>query len=143
MLGTGTLRMIADCEDNNYSPPVWKTKGDKLELTLDGISHRIKNDGLNDGLSDGVNIIINDGVSDGVIDGVSDGVKNEIVSIIQLLANNEGINTDGIVKKLSNKSKPTIERYLKTGRLLNMIIYKGSAKTGGYYLTDKMRKYNK
>ena len=37
----------------------------------------------------------------------------------------------------------TIERYLKTARKLDMIIFTGAAKTGGYYLTDKMKKYNK
>ena len=101
----------------------------------------VLNDGLSDGLSDGVNRIINDGVNDGVSDGISDGVKNEIVSIIQLLARNEGLNADNIVEKLGNKSKPTIERYLKTARILDMVVYKGSAKTGGYFLTDKMIKY--
>ncbi len=143
MLGTGTLRMIANCEDNGYPEPKWKTKGDKLELTLEGISHRIKNDGLNDGLNDGVNIIINDGVSDGVINGVSDGVKNEITAIVKLLAEDEGINTDNIVERLASKSKPTIERYLKIARQLNMVVFKGSSKAGGYFLTEKIKKFNK
>ncbi len=143
MLGTGTLRMMVDCEDNKYPEPAWKTKGEKLELTLNGIGHRISNDGLSDGIIDGVNRIISDGINDGVIDGVSDGVKKEIVSIVQLLTRNEGLNADNIVEKLGNKSKPSIERYLKTARILDMVEYKGSAKTGGYFLTDKTKKYKK
>lgn len=138
MLGTGTLRMIAECEENKYPVPVWKTKGSKLELTLKGISHRIKSDGVNDGVSDGVNRAVKDGVSDGVIDGISDGVIKEIIAIINLLENKEGINTDDIVEKIGGKSKPTIERYLKIARDLNIIEFRGASKTGGYYLTEKM-----
>lgn len=138
MLGTGTLRMMANCKENDYPLPAWKTKGDNLELTLTGISHRITHDGVSDGVSDGVNKVINDGVSDGIIDGVSDGVKKELVLIVQLLVGTEGINADGIVKEIG-KSKPTIERYLKTARDLNMIKFKGAPKTGGYFLTGKMK----
>ncbi|MDA3854010.1 MAG: hypothetical protein PF444_07210 [Bacteroidales bacterium] len=132
MLGTGTLRMIADCEDNNYPAPEWEPKGDRLELTLMGISHRITNDG--------VNSIIDDGVSDGVINGVSDGVREGVVRIINILLKSEGLNAEGIVKSIPTKSKSTIERYVKIARELDMIVYKGAAKTGGYFLTEKMRK---
>ncbi len=102
--------------------PVWKTKVDRLELTLENISHQIKYDG----------------VSDGVINGVSDGVKKELMLVVQLLAGSEGINTDDIVDVLG-KSKPTIERYLKIARELNIIIFKGAPKSGGYFLIDKFK----
>ncbi len=140
MIGTGTLRMIADCKENGYPIPEWKTKENRLELTLRNVGHRIKDDGLSDGLSDGVNRIVFDGVDDGVIDGVSDGVKKELIKIVKLLKDKEGINTDDIVEHIS-KSKPTVERYLKTARDLEMVIFTGSSKTGGYYLTGKVKKY--
>ena len=82
--------------------------------------------------------VINKGVSDGVINGVSDGVKEEIASIVDLIANNEGINANNIVAKTGNKSKSTIERYLKIAKKLNIIEYEGAAKIGGYYLTRKI-----
>lgn len=144
MIGTGTLRMIADCKENDYPIPEWKTKENRLELTLNNVGHRIKNDGVSDGVddgvSDGVNRIVADGVDDGVIDGLSDGVKKELIEIIKLLKNEEGINTDDIVEHIG-KSKPTVERYLKTARDLEMVIFKGASKTGGYYLTVKIKKY--
>lgn len=56
--------------------------------------------------------------------------------MISLIINNEEINTNSIVDKLGSKSKPTVERYLKVARKLNVIEYKGAAKTGGYYLTE-------
>ncbi len=145
MLGTGTLRMIDDCKSNAFPKPIWKHNNGKVVLTLDDISHRINNDGatdgISDGISDGVNAILHDGVNDGVSDGVSDGVKEAIISIIRLLIKEEGINTTTIVKELASKSKPTVERYLKSARELSMIEYKGSAKTGGYYLTKHMKKH--
>ncbi len=64
-----------------------------------------------------------------VIDGISDGVKEEIASVIDLIANNEGINANNIVAKTDNKSKPSIERYLKLARDLEIIEFKGASKT--------------
>jgi hypothetical protein len=99
-------------------------------------SGRVDNDGVKAIINNGVS----DGVSDGVIDGISDGVKEEIVSIVDLIANNEGINTINIVAKTGNKSKPSIERYLKLARDLEIIEFKGAAKTGGYFLTEKIKR---
>jgi len=131
----GTLRMITDCEDNNYPSPEWKTKKNRLELTLNSVGHRIKNDGV----SDGVNRVVSDGINDGVIDGVSDGVKKELVEIVKLLKDKEGVNTDDVVDHLG-KSKPTVERYLRLAKDLEMIVFKGAPKTGGYYLTNRIKK---
>jgi ATP-dependent DNA helicase RecG len=55
------------------------------------------------------------------------------------ICNNEGINANSIVDKLGSKSKPTVERYLKVARKLEIIEYKGASKTGGYYLTKKAK----
>jgi ATP-dependent DNA helicase RecG len=95
--------------------------------------------GANKGVIEGVKKVINKGVSDGVIDGISDGVKEEIASIVYLIANNEGINANNIVAKTGNKSKPSVERYLKIAKNLEIIEFKGAAKTGGYYLTGKIK----
>lgn len=139
MLGTGTLRMISDCKENDYPLPIWRSIGDRLQLTLNSIGHRISNDGISDGISDGINKIIDDGISDGIISGVSDEVRTEIVRIIELLEK-EALNTDSIVKILKNKSKPTIERYLRLARILNMIEFKGALKSGRYFLTETMKR---
>jgi len=81
-------------------------------------------------------------VKDGVSDGVSDGVKDEIAFIVELISKNEGINAVNIITQTGNKSKPTIERYLKLARKLGIIEYKGAAKTGGYYLTERIKYLN-
>ena len=80
-----------------------------------------------------------DGINDGLIDGVNDGVKSEIIKLADLIASNEGINTLDLAT-MRGKSKPTVERYLKLAKLLGVIEFRGAPKTGGYFLTMKMKK---
>lgn len=140
--GRGTINMINECIKRNIPLPSYKY--DFSGFIVEFISDKDKTietiDGANKGVSDGVKAIINKGVSDGVIDGISDGVKEEIASVIDLIANNEGINANNIVAKTDNKSKPSIERYLKLARDLEIIEFKGASKTGGYYLTEKIKR---
>ena len=103
----------------------------KASHLIDGV-----NDGVNDGLIDGVNRLVDDGVNDGLIDGVSDGVRVEIIKIVELILTKEGANALDIATK-RGKSKPTIERYLRTAKEVGIIEFKGAPKTGGYYLTTK------
>jgi hypothetical protein len=46
---------------------------------------------------------------------------------------------DAIAQQSGNKSKPSIERYLRIIKKLEIIEYKGSAKKGGYFLTKKAK----
>ena len=139
--GRGTINMINECVKRNIPLPIYKIDFSGFIVEFISDSDKVINvvDRLSKGLSDGVKAIINNGVSDGISDGVSDGVKEEIVSIVELIANNEGINANYIVAKSGNKSKPTIERYLKIARKLNIVEYRGAAKTGGYFLTEKIK----
>ena len=95
-------------------------------------------EGANEGVIEGAIEGITDGVTDGVIDGVSDGVKSGLISIVAIINNNPGIRIEGIVPFVK-KAKPTIERYLKILRKINLIEYQGAPKTGGYYLTETMK----
>ena len=52
----------------------------------------------------------------------------------------EGANTLDIATK-RGKSKPTIERYLRTAKEVGLIAFKGAPKPGGYYLSTKMKKH--
>jgi len=45
----------------------------------------------------------------------------------------------GIVDS-SEKSRTTVAGYLRIARNANVIEFKGAPKTGGYYLTEKMKK---
>ena len=50
----------------------------------------------------------------------------------------EGANALDIATK-RGKSKPSIERYLRTAKEVGIIEFKGAPKTGGYFLTKKMQ----
>ena len=141
--GRGTINMISECVQRNL--PLPKYNVDYSGFIVEFVNNTIiKNDSVddrvNDGVNDGVKRIIDDGINDGVIGVISDGVKNEIVLIIKLLESNKGINTDAIVEKIGGKSKPTIERYLKIAKDLTIIEFKGTPRTGGYHLTEKIKK---
>jgi len=111
------------------------------------------NDGVNDGatkgndtihdtvtdtVTDSAKSLIDDGVNDGVIDGVNDGVRKEVIRLTILILTNEGAKALDIATK-SGKSKPTIERYLRIAKKVGIIEFKGAPKTGGYFLTTKMK----
>jgi len=49
-----------------------------------------------------------------------------------------GINRVELIDKMG-KGKTTLERYLKVLKENDLIEYKGSKKTGGYYLTEKAK----
>jgi len=147
-LGRGTIRVVELCRAEGLKDPIWKDNIDGVTLTFNGPKALAAkkqtskndgvNDGLNDGVSDGVNRLVDDGVNDGLIDGVSDGVRVEIIKIVELILTKEGANALDIATK-RGKSKPTIERYLRTAKEVGIIEFKGAPKTGGYYLTKKMQ----
>lgn len=136
-IGRGTIKMINDCKEKEYPGPKWQSKSGVTNLIFPKITVIAKTD---DGVSDGVSIVVNDGISggviDGVIDAVSDGVKGELIKVVNIILNNTGINAGEIANAIG-KAKPTVERYIKVLRLIKIIEYKGAAKTGGYYLTEK------
>ena len=131
-LGRGTLMIIEECREAGLKNPVWKDAIDGVTLTYYGPKTlSVKKDNTkNDG--------VNDGVSDGVINGVSDSVRIEIIGTVSLIKDNPGINTNSIAASV-NKSKPTLERYLRIAKEAGIIEFQGSPKTGGYYLTEKMK----
>lgn len=147
-LGKGTIKVVEECRKEGLKDPVWKDNIDGVTLTFNGpkaLTAKKENsksdgvsDGVNDGVSDGVNSLLDDGVSDGLIDGVNDGVRIEIIKITELVLGKEGVNAMDIATK-RGKSKPSIERYLRTAKEVGIIEFKGAPKTGGYYLTVKMK----
>ena len=147
-LGRGTLKVIEECNLAGLKIPGWKDTTDGVTLTFNGpkaLSIKKENtkndgvsDGVNDGVNDGVSDFINDGISDGVINSVSDGVKKELLIIVHLINDNPGINTK-LIAESTNKPKPTIERYIRIAKETKMIDFQGSSKTGGYYVTEKMK----
>ena len=71
----------------------------------------------------------NGGVSGGVNGGVNSGVNK----IYLYIKNNPGFNTAQIKEKL-NIPQRTLERIVKELKDSNKIVFKGSFKTGGYFV---------
>lgn len=95
-------------------------------------------DSNQDAIIDSIMAVINKQIADGVNDGVYDGVRKEMIELVTLINGNEGLKTAEIATK-RGKSKPTIERYLKQAKQLRIIEYRGSPKTGGYYITKLLK----
>lgn len=70
--------------------------------------------------------------------GVNEGVRKEIVELVAILINSAGLKVHDLVEK-RGKSRATIERYLKLARLFGITEFKGSPRTGGYYITNLLR----
>ena len=73
--------------------------------------------------------------SEGVDGGVSGGVSGGVNEIENLISKQPGINAKGIRTELRFSQRST-ERWLKQLREEGKIEFKGSAKTGGYYLKE-------
>ncbi len=153
-LGRGTIKVVEECREAGLKDPVWKETKDGVTLTFNGPralpkKSKLEDDGVSDGVDDGVNdgstlamaisTRLSDGVNDGVIEGVSEGVRIGIIQLTKIIQDQEGIRVNEIVER-SDKSKPTIERYLNIARAIKLLEFKGAPKTGGYYITDSLKK---
>ena len=64
---------------------------------------------------------------------VNEPVNDVLRDILEFIKNNPGIKKPAIIARIG-KSKATLTRYLKQLVEQNLIEYRGSDKTGGYYL---------
>ncbi|MEK7432212.1 MAG: ATP-binding protein [Cyanobacteriota bacterium] len=79
-----------------------------------------------------------EGVIEGVTEGVTEGVKEKIIILLNLIINYEGKRIPFYAEKISESDK-NIERYIKQLKKFELIEYKGSSRTGGYFLTNKIK----
>lgn len=92
-------------------------------------------DRVNDIVSDRVNDIVNDIVSDSI----TDIVKKALAKVIMSVRGNPGLTTDSLAS-IVKKSIPTTARYIKVLKDNNIINFEGAPKTGGYHLTERVKK---
>ena len=81
---------------------------------------------------------VSDIVNDTVNDTVSDTVKERMSKIIIILEQNPGLRS----KELSEKTgvtPVTIRRDMQKMQSVGLVVFKGSPKVGGYYLSDAIR----
>ena len=78
---------------------------------------------------------VSEGVSEGVIsnlEGMTDAVKEELLNILKLFKDDEGMKLKDIA---SNRERPvkTIERYVKILKDLSLLEFRGAPRNGKYY----------
>jgi ATP-dependent DNA helicase RecG len=78
------------------------------------------------------------GVIAGVITGVTTGVIQKLTLIVDKIQLNEGLKTNNIAN-LTNIPPRSLDKYIKQLRDASIIEFKGSPKTGGYYLTGNIK----
>lgn len=116
--GSGIGRIINYFTEEGLPEPEFKAIGEGFQVTVfaplaEGGQLDVERDGVNGGVNDGVNGGVND--------------------IENLIKNKPGLSTKEISTQL-NISQRTTERRLKQLRDSNKIIFKGAAKTGGYFV---------
>jgi ATP-dependent DNA helicase RecG len=143
--GSGIGRIVNYFTEQGLPEPEFKIIGEGFQVTVfTPLVGKGNNEGLNSGVNEGVNEGVNGGVNEGVNGGVNEGVNGGV---------NEGVN-EGVnklfktIQETPGKRMPyyalatdvpekTIERWLKQLREEGKIEFKGSAKTGGYFVIDK------
>ena len=132
-IGRGTVLMIEDCENKGYASPKWNSNPGYTTVVFPGVTVTAKND-------DAVNDAVNDAVKKGQIDAVSDAVSDALIDAVNTIIKlNDGASIKDIMDA-TGKSNATVKRYLQVLREINYIEFKGSAKTGRYYLTNQAEK---
>ena len=117
--------------DDNYSYFITTLPIHPAFLSCDDIS-----EGINDGLKQVENKT--DSALQLVHDGINDGINDGLKTIVDILSNVSGLNATELALRVE-KSIPTVERYIRILRKKDIIEYRGSKKTGGYYLTEKAK----
>ena len=73
------------------------------------------------------------GVSEGLSEGLNEGLNEGLISLLNVIRANEGIQAKDIPSLLENRPLKTIERQIADLVSRKLIERRGSRKTGGYY----------
>lgn len=141
MLGTGTQRMIRDCKENKFKVPVWKQRENMTTVIFPDVAHNRKSEGIIKGITEGISkgvIAKIEGIIEGITEGITSGVREKMTKILLALYKEGGVRAGDLEKRIDIPVK-SIERYIKQLRDAGIIEFKGAKRTGGYYLTNKVK----
>jgi len=141
MLGSGTQRMIRDCRDNKFKIPVWKQKENTTTVIFPDLAHNKKVEKIGEGITEGINkrvIAKIEGITGGINEGMTDDVKDKLSKILLVLYKEGGIRTVNL-ERIINIPAKSLERYIKQLRDAGLIEFRGAKRTGGYYLSNKVK----
>ena len=147
-IGRGTIKIMDTCKAAGLKAPSWTTTGKSVKLAF---PLNIKLGGAIDGATGGANNIGErkyGGAIDGAIDGATKSTKKKLSILLKAIVENEGKRTPDYRAITNLGSERTMERYIEQLKEVGFIEFKGAAaQTGGYYLTEKLKRiitaYNK
>lgn len=117
-LGSGIPRIL-----RAYGEDSFKFTDNFIRITLPISAHDHVSGGVSEGVSEGV-------ISN--LEGMTDAVKEEMLNILKLFKDDEGMKLKDIA---SNRERPvkTIERYVKILKDLSLLEFRGAPRNGKYY----------
>lgn len=117
-LGSGIPRIL-----RAYGEDSFKFTDNFIRITLPISAHDHVSGGVSGGVSEGV-------ISN--LEGMTDAVKEELLNILKLFKDDEGMKLKDIA---SNRERPvkTIERYVKILKDLSLLEFRGAPRNGKYY----------
>jgi ATP-dependent DNA helicase RecG len=130
-IGRGTLKIIEACKKAGLKPPVWETGEQVVRLIF---FSKVKLDSATDRVIDSAT----DRVIDRVIDRATKDVKNRTASVLKAIVSTEGGNNKDYVN-MTDIPIGSIGRFIKDLKKAELIEFKGAPRTGGYYLTERMK----
>jgi predicted HTH transcriptional regulator len=142
-MGTGTRDIVDKCRAIGLKAPEFIQEEDfkvilwRKELVDEGVNEPI-NEPINlQKISDNQPVKTYSFMGEALNEPINE-LNEPIKSIVDLILNRPGINRFELVES-SKKGFATVKRYLKILKDNNLVEYKGSKKTGGYYLTDEAK----
>ncbi|WP_026711828.1 RNA-binding domain-containing protein [Flavobacterium filum] len=143
-IGIGTVKMIANCKELGFKIPTWTVKDNTVTVTFPDLVVPFNySEGITEGITEGIEVLLNDikneGINEGISKGITDIVKESYKDIITLIIKEKSIRASDIADKLERSYK-TIERHISTLKEIGAIEFEGSKKTGGYVISEKLKK---
>ncbi len=139
-IGRGTLKIIEACKQAKMKPPQWVPESNSVKLIF---FSNTKLEGVTKGVSKGVTKSVNmkkiEGVIEGVTEGVTEGVRNKLIYLLAAIASNEGEKIP-VYAEITEVPQKTIENYIKQLRDAGLIEFKGDPRSGGYIISEKIKR---
>lgn len=128
MMGTGIARIKQDCVNNHFSTPTFTEENNIIKVTFQNLEHKITEQPHTIDFASILNIELHS---------YNDEVIGKLIDVLTALQSNQGLRISSLQNKINIPAK-TLERYVKILKEINLIEYRGSKKTGGYYLTNAL-----
>lgn len=130
MMGTGIARIKQDCKNNNFALPEFKEEKGIISVIFPKLEHKINKITNNTDYTTLINQLFY---------AFSFDVKEKMIAILNTLQSQPGTRISTLQELISIPEK-TLERHIKTLKDAGIIIYRGSKKTGGYYVVNNRDK---